>query len=38
MVSSSLSLICRMEWTVSEACVNLGAVDKGEGKGFEKMW
>ena len=23
---------------MSEACVNLGAVDRGEGNGFEKMW
>ena len=37
MVSTSLSFDCSIEWTVSEACVNLGATDKGEGNAFEKM-
>ena len=37
MVSKSLSFDCSIEWTVSEAGVNLGAADKGEGNGFEKM-
>ena len=37
MVLASLSLDCKMEWTVSEAGVNLGEVERGEGSGFEEM-
>ena len=36
-VPTSLSFDCRIEWTVSEAGVNFGAANKGEGSGFEKM-
>ena len=36
MALASLSLDCKMEWTVSEAGVNLGKVERRVGSGFEE--
>ena len=36
-ISSVLvSMLCSMEWTVSEAGVNLGKVDRRAGSGFKE--
>ena len=35
---ASLSLDCKMEWTVSEAGASLGKVDRRGGNGFEESW
>ena len=31
-----VSLVCKMEWTVNEAGVNLGEVERRVGSGFEE--
>ena len=36
MALAFVSLVCKMEWTVSEAGVNLGEVERSVGSGFEE--
>ena len=36
MALAFVRLVCKMEWTVSEAGVNLGEVERRVGSGFEE--
>ena len=36
MASVLVSLVCKIEWTVSEAGMNLGEVDRRVGSGFKE--